>query len=257
MTGEPIEQARCVTVPRSRCVVLVPVARHVETACENGLRSLEQAGYSVWRVYGHSDIARGRSIMATEALADGFEELLWIDSDVVFTLADVDRLRGHGAPVVGGLYPLKGRRKMAVTLLERERAIQFGEGGGLIEVKHVATGFLHTHRSVYEAVEKHHALPRCRGDKPCGIVPYFLSAIVEEHGAHSYLSEDFSFCWRVRAAGLRVLADTTIRLGHVGSYTYYWEDAGGELPRHASYKMVMRGTSDPTPPRAGAKRGGR
>lgn len=229
-------------IPRSSCIILVPAARCIEPPCEHGLRSLERAGYTVRRIYGHSDIARGRSIMATEALAEGFEELLWIDSDVVFTLADVDRLRGHGVPLVAGLYPVKGRRRMAMTLLEGERVIVFGEGGGLLEVKHVATGFLYTHRSVYERIAKHHKLPVCSGDKPCGLVPYFLSVIVEDRGGHHYLSEDFSFCWRARTAGFRVLADTAIRLGHVGSYTYSWEDAGQEIPRRRTYRMTMKGT---------------
>jgi len=252
MKTDSTARPRRPSTPRSSCVILVPVARSVEQPCEQGLRSLEQAGYPVRRIYGHSDIARGRSIMATEALAEGFEELLWIDSDVVFTLADVDRLRSHGVPLVGGLYPLKGKRKMAVTLLERERLIVFGQGGGLVEVKHVATGFLYTHRSVYETIETHHHLPRCQSDKPCGIVPYFLSVIVEEGGAHTYLSEDFSFCWRARTAGLRVFADTVIRLGHVGSYTYSWEDAGQQLARRPTYKMMMRGTSGrPSPGEGG------
>jgi hypothetical protein len=232
--------------PRNRCVILVPVAKYVEQPCEAGLRALEVAGYPVRRIFGHSDIARGRSIIATEALAEGFEELLWIDSDVVFTLADVDRLRSHGEPLVGGLYPLKGKRKMAMTLLEKERLIVFGKGGGLLEVKHVATGFLYTHRSVYDVIAKYHALPRCRGDKPCGIVPYFLSVIVQEGDQHSYLSEDFSFCWRAREAGIRVFADTAIRLGHVGSYTYGWEDAGQPMKRMATYRMNVRGTTTPT-----------
>jgi hypothetical protein len=223
----------------SKCVVLVPVARYVEPPCEQALRGLERAGYAVRRVWGHSDIARGRSIMATEALADGFDELMWIDSDVVFSPGDVDRLRGHGAPLVGGVYPVKGRRRLAMTLLEKERTVAFGKEGGLIEVKHVATGFLYTHRSAYEAIRKHHRLPVCRGEKPCGVVPYFLSLVVEEAGVHSYLSEDFSFCYRARAAGIKVLADTGFRLGHVGSYTYSWEDAGRDAQRGPSFKMTI------------------
>lgn len=35
---------------------------------------------------------------------------------------------------------------------------------------------------------------------------------------------------RARPAA-RSLVDTTLRLGHVGSYTYGWEDAGQAVPR--------------------------
>lgn len=222
---------------RNGCVVLVPVGRYIEPACEKGLTALEAAGYTVRRIWGHSDIARGRSVIATEALADGFDELMWIDSDVVFDVADVDRLRSHKLPFVGGVYPVKGRRRIAMTLLKRPATVQFGEGGGLLEVKHLATGFMLTHRSVYEKVASFHRLPVCRGEKPCGIVPYFLSVIIEEDGKPSYLGEDFSFCWRAREAGIQVFADTTFRLGHVGSYTYSWEDAGSAPRRGPSYKL--------------------
>ncbi len=228
-------------LPRSSCVILVPVARYIEPPCEQGLRGLEQAGYTVRRIWGHSDIARGRSIIATEALADGFEELMWIDSDVVFAPGDVDRLRRHGLPLVGGIYPLKGKRRLALTLLEGEQELVFGKGGGLIEVKHVATGFLYTHRSAYEAIQKHHNLPVCRSERPCGVVPYFLSEIVKEEEGYSYLSEDFSFCYRARAAGIRVFADTAFRLSHVGSYMYSWEDAGREVQRIPNFRMKVRG----------------
>ena len=32
-------------------------------------------------------------------------------------------------------------------------------------------------------------------------------------------------------AGHKIVVDTTLRLGHVGSYTYGWEDAGQAVPR--------------------------
>ena len=34
--------------------------------------------------------------MATDALSDGYEETMWIDSDVDFHPDSVDRLRSHG-----------------------------------------------------------------------------------------------------------------------------------------------------------------
>ncbi len=54
-------------------------------------------------------------------------------------------------------------------------------------------------------------------------------------------------CERARRAGYRLYPDTTIRLGHVGSYAYTWEDACRESSRYESY--VYRVTrSTPTGP---------
>lgn len=36
---------------------------------------------------------------------------------------------------------------------------------------------------------------------------------------------------RARQCGFRMVADTTVRLWHIGSYAFGWEDAGMERPR--------------------------
>jgi len=66
----------------SRCVVLVPATTHVEPACEAALVELAGRGYTVRRVYGYAAIDQARNDMATAALADGFEDTVWIDSDI-------------------------------------------------------------------------------------------------------------------------------------------------------------------------------
>src|SRR5437868_10306067 len=97
----------------SKCVVLVPFRGHVHPACEAGLRGLERLGHPVRRVGGYTAVDLGRSAMASAALRDGFEELMWVDSDVGFAPADVEALRRHGLPMVCGLYPKKGVRRFA------------------------------------------------------------------------------------------------------------------------------------------------
>ena len=66
-------------------VILVPVSRHIERGCEEGLRELERRDYAMWREWGHSAIDQGRNAMASRALAAGFEELMWIGADVAFS----------------------------------------------------------------------------------------------------------------------------------------------------------------------------
>jgi hypothetical protein len=221
------------------CVVLVPYVGHIEPACENGLRELERRGYEVRRLPGHSDIARGRSMIATCALHDGFDDLLWIDSDIAFSADSVEALRAHDVTIVGGVYPQKGRRRLCVNPVQRPVTLTFGEGGGLVEVVHVATGFLLTRRAAYEAIERHHKLPRCKGEGP-GIIPFFASLI---HGTpetgFEYLSEDYSFCERARSANHKIYADTSIRLGHVGAHEYSWEDAGSARKTFATYNYTF------------------
>ena len=100
-----------------KCIVLVPVGGHIEHQCEESLQILQQRGYVVRRVRGYAAIDQGRSQMATDALADGFEELMWVDSDVAFDPNDVEKLRQHKLPFVCGIYPKKGPREFAASAM--------------------------------------------------------------------------------------------------------------------------------------------
>jgi hypothetical protein len=224
----------------ARCAILVPVARHVEPHCELALRQLEAAGYAVRRLYGYSQIDRARNRLATDALAEGFEELFWIDSDMAFEPASVDRLRNHDLPIVCALYPTKVEKKLTSHLLPGTREIAFGQGGGLLEILYAATGFLYTRRQVYLDVQTKLNLPVCNRQLGQPLVPFFLPMILEDQGEHVYLSEDFSFCERARRCGYRIWADTTIRLQHIGIYGYSWEDLGGSLQRFPTYRLQVK-----------------
>jgi hypothetical protein len=223
-----------------KLVALVPYLGHIVPACEAGLRELERRGHTVWRLPGHSDIARGRSMIATGALHEGYEELLWIDSDIAFTADAVEQLCAHDVTVVGGVYSQKGRRGLCMNPLDLPATITFGPQGGLVEVEHIATGFLLTRRAVYEDVQRHHRLPRCGRELP-GIIPFFHSIVDgNDEIGFRYLSEDYSFCERARAAGHKVFAETSIRIGHVGDYEYLWEDAGEERRLYETYTYTFR-----------------
>jgi len=220
--------------------VLVPVGASIEHDCERGLRSLEQRGYAVRRAYGYAAIDQARSQMATDALREGFEELMWIDSDVAFDPDDVDKLRRHNLPIVCAIYPKKGIRALSCEVVPGTQFVVFGEQGGLMKVFYAATGFLLTRRQVYDDVQQKLGLPVCNKRFRKAIVPYFLPFIVPDgaHG-HRYLAEDFAFSERAKRAGYEIFADTSIRLNHVGRYGYSFEDAGSVLQRFATYQLNL------------------
>lgn len=226
-------------VAREKCVVLVPVFGAIEPRCDDALTELERRGYAVWRVRGYSQIDLARSSIATTALARGFEDTFWIDADMVFEPDDVDRLRERGLPLACALYAKKASRALACHVLPGTREIIFGQGGGLLEVRYGAMGFLHARREVYAEMERQLALPRCNRRFGEVIVPYFLPLVIEGIDGPWYLSESFSFCERARQCGYKIWADTTIRLGHIGGYAYTWEDAGGGAQRYGTYRFML------------------
>lgn len=220
----------------ARCVVLVPVGGSIVPQCEVALAELERRGYQVRRVRGYSAIDQGRNQMATDALADGFDETMWIDSDVGFDPDDIDKLRRHNVPIVCGIYPQKGKRVLACHVLPGTEKLIFGDDGGLAEILYAGTGFLLVRREAYESIQHKLQLPLCNerfGGRP--MVPYFQPMSHPDETGHWYLAEDFAFCERARQAGFEIYADTSIRLMHYGNYGYSWEDAGLELERYRTF----------------------
>ena len=231
----------------ARCVVLVPFTGSILPQCEAGLRELERRGYQVRRVGGYSAIDQGRNQLATDAIIDGFEETMWIDSDIEFHADAVDRLRSHGLPIVCGQYPQKKFRALTSKPLPGTDKITFGREGGLVEFQYAAAGFLLVRRGAYLEIQHKLALPLANELFGSPMVPFFQPIAQPCDDGHWYLAEDYAFCERARRCGIKIFADTTIRLWHIGTYHYGWEDSGTDRPRSTSFTVHVGGK----PPKKG------
>jgi hypothetical protein len=222
-----------------RCAILIPFGSSIIPPCERALEELERRGYDVRRVGGYAAIDQGRNQMATDALLDGYEETMWIDSDVDFHPDAVDRLRSHALPIVAGIYPQKGKRALASHIMPGMPKVVFGKEGGLIEILYAGAGFLHVRREVYLAIQRRLSLPMCNERFRAPMIPFFHSMVHPCEDGHWYLAEDYAFCQRARASGFRIMADTTIRLWHIGNHAYGWEDAGRDLERFDTFVLNL------------------
>ena len=226
------------------CVVLVPTGESIPVVCERSLRELENRGYVVRRLSGHSAIDQARNVLATQALLDGFAETMWIDSDIEFDPDEVEKLRRHGLPIVSGVYAKKGRQAIASNVLPATESFVFGPHGKLYEIAYAGTGFLYVRREVYENIQLQLRLPVCNELFGEPIVPFFHPRMRPQEDGTWYLAEDFSFSHRARECGYQIMADTTIRLWHIGSYRYGWEDACHAPSRYTDFTMQFRQQQD-------------
>ncbi|MCB9952172.1 MAG: hypothetical protein H6824_14420 [Planctomycetaceae bacterium] len=220
-----------------RCVVLVPYNTNIVPQCDEALKELERRGYVVRRVLGYAAIDQGRNQLAADALLDGFSETMWIDADIGFHPNDVERLRRLNLPISSGIYPQKGRRAVASHVMPGTEKLSFGKKGGVQEVLFAATGFLHVRREVYLTVMQRLELPICNERFNHPTIPFFQPMLHEIDDGVWYLAEDYAFSQRVRMSGLKIFADTTIRLWHYGTFPYGWEDAGREVERFDSFTL--------------------
>jgi len=243
-TPPPRPSARPVSkhpLDRGKCVVLVPFSGFIHPGCERALQELERRGYPVRRVGGFAAIDQGRNQMATDALIDGFDETMWIDSDVEFHPDSVDQIRAHGLPICCGVYPQKGKRALACHVVPGTPQMTFGKAGGLNELLYAGAGFLHVRRQVYLSVQHQLNLPMTNERFGSPMIPFFLPLLQPIEEGIWYLAEDYAFCERARQCGFKVVADTSVRLWHVGNYTYGWEDSGLERERTGSFTLHLSG----------------
>jgi hypothetical protein len=225
------------TAPSS-CVVLVPSGAVLDRGFEAALTALNRRGYPVRRVRQAKTPPGFRDKMAADALAAGFAELLWLDPAVVFDPADVEKLRGLGLPVACGVYPWPGRRGLVCEFPAGTTSVRFGRAGGPVPVLSCGLGFALVRREVFDTIAK-------RGQP--GTPAAYFAAPEKNDAVTARVAEDVAFCSRARAAGFEVVADTSIRLWHVGPTRLGWEDAGGDRPRHDEYTLHLRAAAAKEP----------
>jgi hypothetical protein len=212
-----------------RYAVLVPCLHGIDLVVERQLRRLEAMGVTVTRLAGVSEISFGRSQLASHAMLEGREAVLFIDSDILFNPADAIDILRRPEPIVAGVYPQKRYGKLNVDLDPGIAEIGCGTEGRDYEAQHVGAGFLRIRAEAFQRVIEHHDLPCCTAGGGA-VWPFFLPMVAQQDGEWMYLGEDYAFCERARAAGVPIIVDTRIPLHHLGPYPYGWREAAQPVP---------------------------
>lgn len=219
----------------SRYSVLVPCRDGIPLEIDQNLRRLEAMGIPVVRMSGVSEIGFARSRLLSYAMAEGKDAVLFVDSDIIFRPEDAVAILQRPEPVVAGVYSQRRWGKLNVDFADDGLPIRMGRGAGDRVVRYVGAGFLRITREACETIIRHHGLPLCGPSGGDPVCPFFLQQIVWDEAAAEfrYLGEDYSFCERAGQAGIDIIADMSIRLFHVGTYHFGWEEAAGMMVERA------------------------
>jgi hypothetical protein len=214
---------------------------------------------------GESLITRARNRLAHTFLTSSATHLMFIDADIGFNPIDVLSLAVQARPgtdkaVVCGTYSRKGidweQVRTAVqigaadadarTLSRLTGTFPFGLEPGQsktvkmnepMEVSHAGTGFMMIRRDVFESVaetlkDRRYFDPESTPEG--AVVTSFFDSDIDPD-TNQYLGEDYTFCHRVRAAGMKIWICPWIRLNHIGTYVYSGgipDLAAANLPIH-------------------------
>lgn len=166
---------------------------------------------------GCSIITRARNSLVNQFLESDCSELLFIDSDINFTVNDVLRIMALGSDkdVVAGAYPRRAKdQKFFVDIHYNEfGGIELTENG-LLRVDRVGTGFMFIRRHVFDKLMALHPEWKYYVDVENTHHYSFFDFAVTPQG---YMGEDYLFCDRASEAGFKIYLDPDINLGHYGS----------------------------------------
>jgi hypothetical protein len=161
-----------------------------------------------------ADIGRTRSMIATDFVENGTEPVLvMIDHDVDWQPDDLARIVEKAQEVKGIVAGVYAKRQFHARLPFETMKDESYEipSDRLLDCRYVSAGFMAIAReAIWEGMWLDH-----------GFHPYFLPIIIR----NEWLSEDWSFCHRVRQMGHSVYADLLPVLGHTGDYTFRPIDA--------------------------------
>jgi FkbM family methyltransferase len=195
------------------------------------------------------NVGRSRNMITRNFLESDCTDLLFIDSDIVFSIDHLKRILSHKEEVVGGMYFKKGQGKAEACLNTIHNPIV--KSNGLNQVNYIGTGFLRIKRIVFEKIIERWGdeIAYCP-DGSLDLMEYnfwnlamhtFDNEMIEATPARiamlvnkyhitpeqadkairtRWLSEDWWFCQRCNDLGFKVWADRRIALKHSGNILY-------------------------------------
>lgn len=158
-------------------------------------------------------IASQRMELASQALEEKADYLLWLDSDMRFPKETIGHLILRDKPIVAANYSTRRMPVKPVAMMDGggkiDRVYTGPESEGLEPVDYVGMGVMMTKSEVFEKL-----------DAPWFAIPY---STVGNH----YIGEDVFFCRKAKEAGYEVLVDHDLsqHVKHIGTFEYSHEGA--------------------------------
>ena len=180
-----------------RTLIAVPAMDMLSTDFCRSCVGLQLSGEVQWTFSQGSLVYDGRNLLSETAIRDGFDRVLWLDSDMVFDPFLFRRLSEHldlGREMITGIY-VSRKAPIRPVLYRSIRRDPAENGFGAVMMT----------TELLRAV-------RDRFGLPFSPMPGF--------------GEDLSFCLRVEELGREIWCDSSIRLGHAGSAVFTEEMLG-------------------------------
>lgn len=198
-----------------KTMIALPAMPVMMTACVRSLLAMRKHGEIEYAFTDSSLVFDARNKLAEKAINDGFDRILWLDTDMVFQPDLFERLSAdldEGREYVCGLCTT--RRDPIIPVIYDY--IKFTEKDG--PQSHCILDY--PKDKVFEIAASGFG---------CVMMTVQLAKDIGEVFGHPFapipgFGEDLSFCMRASQMGRRMFCDPSVRLGHIGYKTYAIED---------------------------------
>lgn len=202
-----------------KTLIAVPCMDMVHTSFLRSIVGLKKQGEVDYMIPQSTLIYDARNLIAQKAVNNGFDRVLWLDSDMTFTPDLLERLNARideGHDMVSGVYYTRKPPHHPVILNRCRIADVFG-----MPIPDTET--------MTECPEELFEVEGC-GFGCVMTTTELLDAVMNEYGLFPFypqvgFGEDLAFCLRVRELGRKIMCDGTIQCGHVGYYEFGRKDA--------------------------------
>ena len=197
-----------------RTLIAVPAMDMLSTDFCRSCVGLQLSGEVQWTFSQGSLVYDGRNILVDTAVREGFDRVLWLDSDMVFDPYLFRRLTEHldlGKEMVSGLYV---SRKQPIHPVIYKNIWRDPLENGFLPVA-----------EAYSDYPRDSLFPGAG----CGFGAVMMTTELLRRLQAAYglpftplpgFGEDLSFCLRVRELGAEMWCDSSIKLGHAGMTVY-------------------------------------
>ena len=156
-------------------------------------------------------IQRARNDTIQLALEGGFDDLIWIDSDIEWQPEWFFKLLDHPVDIVGGTYRKKGDREEYVIRVPGPA----DAASGLMEVQGLGTGFLRMSRTAMQYLwDSNKSYIDKKDNKERRMI---FDVIVTDN---DLMSEDIYALQKLIDGGFKIWLDPSMTCSHIGPYKF-------------------------------------
>lgn len=195
-----------------KTLVGIPCMDMVHTAFMRSVLCLQYPQECEITLASGSLIYDARNQIAEKAVKGGFDQVLWLDSDMTFERDTLTRLQAHidsGLEFISGLY--FARKKPIKPVIYKSLTVEERNGGYVPKIESYTD---YPKNSLFE-------IEGC-GFGCCLVKTSLIERVTDKFGLPFFpaagFGEDFAFCYRVKELGVKMFCDSSIKPEHLAYY---------------------------------------